>query len=182
MLKRRRHRQRGVTVLESLVSIAILAVAVLGMLGAQLRTLAETRTTVRRAQAVRLIEDFSERIKANPDGFRQLANYVTDWNGHPVTPDCRSSACDASTLARWDIAAWKQSVADALPSGQAKVFASTDLKAPATARQLAIAIAWRTTKQSPDEGAEDSPFTPWPWGAKAPCPTGLTCHFAYAQP
>ncbi|MDM0072860.1 type IV pilus modification protein PilV [Variovorax sp. J2P1-59] len=178
MLKRRHCRQRGATLLESLVAIAILAVAVLGMLGAQLRTLAETRTTVHRAQAVRLIEDFSERIKANPEGFRQLANYVTGWDDLPAALDCRSSTCDALALARWDSAIWKQSVADALPFGRAKVFASTDLNAPAAARQLGVAIAWRATGQQ----AHDTPSPLDRPAAGVFCPTGLICHFAHAQP
>src|SRR2546429_3388547 len=34
--------------------------------GTQMRTLTDTQTTVRRAQAIRLIEDLGERMKVNP--------------------------------------------------------------------------------------------------------------------
>ena len=59
-------RQRGVTLLESMIAIVLVALGVLGILGVQLRTLSDTQTAVRRAQAIRLIEDLSERMKANP--------------------------------------------------------------------------------------------------------------------
>ena len=53
MLKRH---QRGITLIESLAAIVVMALGVLGILGVQMRTLADSQTSVRRAQAVRLIE------------------------------------------------------------------------------------------------------------------------------
>jgi len=63
-------RQSGVSLIESLVATTILAIGSLGLLTVQIRTLAETQTSVHRAQAVRAIEDLAERIKANPDRRR----------------------------------------------------------------------------------------------------------------
>ena len=54
--------QRGIALIESLVAIVITALGILGILGVQMRTLADTSTTVRRAQAIRLIEDLGERM------------------------------------------------------------------------------------------------------------------------
>lgn len=80
----RARRQQGLTLLESLVAIVVLALGVLGMLGVQMRTLAETQTGVRRAQAVRLIEDLSERIKSNPRGWTSWK--TTSPTGTPPLP------------------------------------------------------------------------------------------------
>ena len=55
------HQQRGITLIESLVAIVIAALGILGIVGVQMRTLADTQTTVRRAQAIRLIEDLAGR-------------------------------------------------------------------------------------------------------------------------
>ena len=60
-------RQRGFSLIESLVAVVVMALGILGILGVQMRTLADTQTGVRRAQAIRLIEDLSERIKLNPN-------------------------------------------------------------------------------------------------------------------
>ncbi|RYH50944.1 MAG: type IV pilus modification protein PilV, partial [Alcaligenaceae bacterium] len=114
-------RQHGITLIESLVAIIVMALGIMGIVGVQMRTLADTSTTVRRAQAIRLIEDLSERIRVNPNGLANLASYVSVFSAAPAPGSC-SSGCDHATLASYDIASWKKSVRDALPLGQAEVF------------------------------------------------------------
>ena len=48
--------QHGITLLESLIAIVIAALGVIGIIGVQLRTLTDAQNTVRREQAIRLIE------------------------------------------------------------------------------------------------------------------------------
>ncbi len=76
--------QRGISLIESMVAIVVMALGILGILGVQMRTLADTQTGVRRAQAIRLIEDLSERMKVNPNALGSLGNYTTGWGrtGH----------------------------------------------------------------------------------------------------
>ena len=186
--------QRGITLLESLVSLLILAIAVLGQLGVQLRTQAETQTGVRRAQAIRLTEDFAERIKSNPEGFAQLASgrFDSGWNSSP-TPvnDCRTVPCTAQDLAAWDVATWKKAVKETLPLGQASISASTEEAAEAASagaaaarRQLGVMVAWRANERfDTDEYAGPlSVQVDDRNGAGASCPAGLVCHLAYVQP
>jgi type IV pilus assembly protein PilV len=168
--------QRGITLIESLAALMILSLAVLGLLAVQVRVLAQTQTSVRRGQAVRLIEDFAERIKSNPGGAAQLPRYVADWDTMPAAPaDCRQRPCLPDDLAQWDLATWKRNLATALPLGKATVFAAPG------GRQLGVVIGWRA-----NEGA----------GGAAPgavlntdisqtgitCPEGLICHLAYVEP
>jgi type IV pilus assembly protein PilV len=175
-------RQRGITLLESLAALVVLALAMLGMVGAQLRTLAETQTGVRRAQAVRLVEDLAERIKANPAGFRQLPNYVTQWDAAPQAPDCRATPCDAASLAAFDIATWKQSVADILPLGKSKVFEITGGAAAGAARQLGVMVGWRANERASDDASYGKPFAVDAGDTPVECPAGLICHLVYVQP
>lgn len=49
--------------------MVVMALGLLGVVGVQMRTLADTQTGVRRAQAIRLIEDLSERAKVNPSAL-----------------------------------------------------------------------------------------------------------------
>ena len=65
-------RQRGITLIESMVALVIAALGILGILGVQMRTLSDTSTAVRRAQAIRLIEDLSERMRVNPNAMANL--------------------------------------------------------------------------------------------------------------
>ena len=79
-------RQRGITLIESLIAILIAAVGILGILGVQMRTLTDTQTTVRRAQAVRLIEDLGERMKVQPNALVNLNAYVIGWEADTTRP------------------------------------------------------------------------------------------------
>ena len=184
----RMSRHAGISLLESLVAIAILAVAVLGMLGVQLRTLADTQTSVRRAQAVRLIEDFAERIKTHPEGFRlPEVHAATGWDAMPAPPDCRNAACGPAALAHWDLAAWKQAIADTLPLGLGQVFELNDDDA-GHRRQLGVMVAWRANERAQgkatdaDHAAYRKPFVVDGSPRGAACPLGLICHLAHAQP
>lgn len=182
-------RQRGVTLLEALVSIVILAIAVLGMLGVQLRTLAETQTGVRRAQAVRLIEDLAERIKGNPDGFAQLSRFAGGFDSVPhATVQCDAEVCTADQLAQWDIGRWRTVVAETLPMGRAAVFTSTDETTVGTQRQLGIVVGWRANERRRESDSADAsaayklPFAIATGAANVDCPADLICHVTYVQP
>lgn len=183
MLSSNPSRQQGMTLLESLVSIAILAVAVLGMLGVQLRLLAETQTGVRRGQAVRLIEDFSERIKTNPGGYSQLGAYVSDFTATVPQPtvNCSTTDCLPEELALWDLAKWKTNVAQILPLGQANLFLSTDEATSSNRRQLGIIVAWKKNEAS-DSDDYKTPFLPSAVVKGIECPATHLCHLVYVQP
>lgn len=177
----RARRERGITLLESLVSILILAVAVLGMLGVQLRTLAETQTGVRRSQAVRLIEDFAERFRSNPAAFANLASYVSGWANVPTGSDCVTAVCTPAQLARWDVQQWKQSIANILPGAQASIFLLPgEGTNPGNRRQLGIMIGWRVNERTAAAGYL-APFDV-STGSPETCPAGLICHLVYVQP
>ena len=137
--------QRGVTLIESLVAIVVMALGILGILGVQMRTLTDTQTSVRRAQAIRLIEDMGERMKANPSALANLNSYVTNFAATPTVPDC-SGGCTAANLATYDVAAWKRSVRENLPLGKASIFVAPG-EADGNRRQLGVIVAWRENER-----------------------------------
>jgi type IV pilus assembly protein PilV len=176
--------QQGITLLESLIALLILAIAVLGMLGVQLRTLAETQTGVRRAQAVRLIEDLAERIKSNPGGYSQLSAYVSNWTDLPADIDCAGATCTPAQLAQWDLLQWKRTVKQVLPSGEANLFQSTD-ETGANRRQLGVMVGWRANEKSDAKtNATDyaHAFVPTNSASTVNCNAGKICHLVYVQP
>ena len=180
-----RRSQRGITLLESMVSILILSVAVLSMLGVQLRTLSETQTSVRRAQAVRLIEDLGERIKSNPGDFGQLTAYVSGWSDTPTGTDCLTAGCTPLQLAAWDVQQWKQSVVNALPNAQANIFLSPNEDSnPDNRRQLGVMVGWRVNERNVTDASNNylKFFNETPSGTPVTCPAGLICHLVYVQP
>ena len=148
--------QRGITLLESMIAIIVAALGILGILGVQMRTLTDTQTSMRRAQAIRLIEDLSERMKVNPNALSGISTYVADWTTTPPTAEAskkceESTTCTQAELATYDLTEWKRLVERSLPLGNAATFlaladgASSNLT---NRRQLGVLIRWRENERS----------------------------------
>ena len=177
--------ERGITLLESLIAIVVMALGILGILGAQMKTLTDTQSGVRRAQAIRLIEDLGERLQNNPDALTHLNQYTTS----PTTSkDCSISACSPDELAIHDIKQWRENVINALKGSDAIVFIPKGGD-----RQLGVMISWNENLYNSsgknlsaiDKSELTSPFDVTATnssGATVVCKQGLTCHLQYIQP
>lgn len=190
--------QRGVTLLESMIAIVLVALGVLGILGVQLRTLSDTQTAVRRAQAIRLIEDLSERMKANPAALTTavLTNYTAGWGAISGTPpNCAATAgCAPADMALADLAQWKANVAATMPLGDAAVFAVAPATASNVRTQIGVMISWRENERADGTAAENQAYRTSIDAAPAAntgaatgtatvsCPDNRVCHLQYLQP
>ncbi len=189
------HAQRGITLIESLVAILVTALGILGILGVQMRTLTDTQTSVRRAQAIRLIEDLGERLKVHPNALMVLGSYQSGWTATPPTPpagtNCAALACNTAQLAAYDVAEWKRTVQRSLPMGDANIFIPPGEGATLNnRRQLGVMISWRenertdldaTDRQNTDATqvrANDGTFSAGA-GSAASCPTNRSCQLQY---
>ncbi|GAB2489264.1 hypothetical protein GCM10027082_45360 [Comamonas humi] len=193
-------RQRGITLLESLVAIVVAALGILGILGVQMRTLADTQTSVRRAQAVRLIEDLGERMKVNPNALGNINSYVLTWAAEPTPPDTRpmtaqaAKTCDASTcshaeLAAYDVREWKRLVETSLPLGNAATFLAVGEDATSSdRRQIGVMVSWRENERDDSDAYRNridttkiiaADGTASEGGGAVTCPSGRTCHLQY---
>lgn len=187
--RNRKASQKGITLLESLVAIVVMALGLLGVVGIQMRTLADTQTGVRRAQAVKLIEDLSERVRANPNAIGNAASYAVAWAstlGSP--PACvidsgfPTSSCTAAQLATYDVDRWLRSVRANLPVGDATVFVSGS-----DVRQLGVMLSWRENERARegDSLADTSAYkaifsvTGTSTSGSVTCPAGKICHLQY---
>jgi len=108
--------QSGFSMLEVLISLVIIAIAMLGAAGLQLNVLRLNKGSQSRTQAIFLVSDMAERMEANKVAA-VAGNYsqaLTNASGVAAT-DCSTSACDAPTLAAWDISQWGQTISTVLP-------------------------------------------------------------------
>lgn len=182
--------QRGITLLESLVAIVVVALGILGVLGVQMRTLTDTQTAVRRAQAIRLIEDLGERMKVNPNALADINTYTSGFSNEPTPVSC-SSGCNHSQLATYDLAVWKQAVKNTLPLGQASIFLAPGegTGANPNRRQLGVMISWRENERDTSSAykddidatkvrAADGSLSAGTDTANA-CPADRICHLQY---
>lgn len=185
------HRQRGIALIESLVAIVVAALGILGILGVQMRTLTDTQTTVRRAQAIRLIEDLGERMKAHPNSLMSLSSYASAWT-NPSTPaptpstNCATTPCNGTELTAYDIAEWIRAVQRTLPLGDASIFVAPG-DDTANPRQLGVMIRWRENESvAKVSDADDQDATSYRGainasigGGSVSCPSSFTCHLQY---
>ena len=179
--------QRGISLIESLVAIVVMALGILGIMGVQMRTLADTSTSVRRAQAIRLIEDLGERMRTNPNALANLESYVSAFSDTPSVGSC-ASGCDHSALAAYDVSIWKKAVEDTLPLGEAEIFippAEASLT-PGQRRQLGVMVAWRENEKNGHKTADidatqvrDANSGTLTQGATLTCPADRICHLQY---
>lgn len=185
-------RQQGFSLLEVLIAIALTALGLLAMLGVQLRTLADTQASVRRAQAIRLIEDLGERMKTHPHALLDLDAYVMDWAAGTAAPmtqqagtHCDSAACSHAELAAYDLREWKRAVERALPLGNAKTFvAPAEAGSGADRRQLGVMVRWRENERVTGDDRSDAATYRGATnaslgGGDVHCPAGYTCHLQY---
>lgn len=115
MIFRKISRCQGITLVETLIAIVVLAIGLLGMAGLQMTGLMNTRSAYQRAQATMLAYDMADRMRANSVGFR-AGNYNNPTA--QLTAGCLTTAgCSPAELAGHDAAEWAAALGAALPSG-----------------------------------------------------------------
>jgi type IV pilus assembly protein PilV len=98
-------RQHGITMIEVLVTMVILAFGLLGIAVFQSKATVGSIESYQRAQAVILMDDMSNRLQGNP---AESAGYVADNIG---TGDARPSDCSAVAVgAMRDLCEWSNSL------------------------------------------------------------------------
>lgn len=178
--------QTGVSLLESLVALLVLALGVLGMLGVQLKTMSDNQNATHRVIAARLADDLFERIKANAGGVGGIGAYSVNssWDEITAPPSnerCVANVCTAAQQAAFDMWTWQTRVLNTLPGGNGTTFIS-----PSDTEQLGVMVSWRVrnTDQSNDADANTQRAA---WlnvdvtGGPA-CPANSNCLVAYAKP
>lgn len=182
--RRGMRRQQGISLIESLIAMVVMALGILGIVGVQMRTLTDTQSGVRRAQAIRLIDDLGERLQNNPDALNNLATYTTSPR---AGTDCAATACTPAQLAAFDIRQWRLNVTAALPEGSATVFVPKG-----GARQLGVMVGWNesrfnasgTSGTAAQATALNAPLkvTGENAAGEVSCPDNQSCHIQYLQP
>ncbi len=140
-------RQRGFTLLESLIALVVLSVGMLGIASLHVEGLRNGRTANVRTKAVALATDMTEKMRANRAGAR-AGDYVVGDGGTGANNDCAddlaggpTAPCTPAQLAAHDIWLWKSTLANAqtgLPAGATASIASNGAVSPT----FTITVAW----------------------------------------
>ncbi len=146
--------QRGATLIEVLVAVFLLTVGLLAMAALSVNATTYSKMAQIRGTATMLVNDYSERAKANLVGFdRAQYQKVSKFNSTlPSAP----SACSvndtgpdaADCIAAFDQAEWLREIASRLPQGSAYVETSQPAKGDRGVRTMNIWISWKEQDSS----------------------------------
>lgn len=130
-------RQRGVALIEVMVSVLVLSIGLLGIAGLQAAVTKYKINTWARAAISTLSSDFADRVRINADvagsnfatGVTETSLYVISDNwtaqqGNALatpSPNCMTAACTNAERATFDLIAWRQRVRAEMPQGAAMV-------------------------------------------------------------
>ena len=136
---RARRRQQGFTLIETLVSMVVLAVGMLGIAALYIEGLRSSQASVSRTVAVNLAADMADRIRANPNA--PAGSYAGAGPGANNNCVNGPGPCLPAQLAQDDWFWWFQDVQNRLPAGAVAAIAE-DPVAVAPATQYDIVLTW----------------------------------------
>jgi len=122
-------KQHGFTMIETLVSLVIISIGVLGFALLQVESLKATKTATERSKAIHFATDMMERMRANKDA---IPNYATTAIAGPDTGAIKNCAdpattpnvdintdlttatfsCTGAEMAAFEIRQWRTSIED----------------------------------------------------------------------
>ncbi len=109
-------RQQGFTLIESMVALVVLSVGMLGISALFTQGLSSGRTAQYRSQAVNLVSDLADRIRANRTAQAAYAGVAANNNCDPLGGG--GVDCAPVQMAAHDLFVWNQQVQQSLPTGQ----------------------------------------------------------------
>ena len=110
-------KQYGFTLVESMVSLVVLSVGMIGIAALYAQGLGAGRSALYRTQAVNLVGDMADRIRANSAG---LGAYAGPAGNNGCDPG-GGADCLPGEMAAHDLFVWEQQVQTLLPNGQSQV-------------------------------------------------------------
>ena len=100
------HSQNGVGMIEVLVSLLILAIAVLGFVALQVRAIQASQDALVKTQAMHFIQSISESLRANKDAKSQYATSLNTYTFASTKPtasiNCTMAKCTAEQFATFE--------------------------------------------------------------------------------
>ncbi|BEU74816.1 hypothetical protein MAFF211271_43710 (plasmid) [Ralstonia syzygii subsp. indonesiensis] len=142
-------RQAGFSMIETLITLIVISVGLLGLAKIQAASISSTQNTRVRSLIALQTESLAAAMHANkgfwaaglaPSTFTVSATTVTDASGtlNASVSGC-SSACTPSLLAAYDVQAWASAMNAKFPSYSATVNCSTSVSTPVTCN---VTVSW----------------------------------------
>jgi type IV pilus assembly protein PilV len=123
-------RQRGLTLIESMVALVVISIGLLGIAALQLTAMQMNSSALHQSKAVWAGYAMADRIRANNIRFADYSGIDTN---DPYSQDCMSNPCNNDQMVTADAAEWTDYMRD-LPSGRGQVTGNANL--------LIVTVMW----------------------------------------
>jgi type IV pilus modification protein PilV len=106
-----RLRQSGISLIEVLIALVVIAFGLLGIAGLQTSAIAYNYRSYQYTQASTLAQNMADRMRANRQAVLS-SRYDLPEGIPPDEPakGCANESCDPTQLAQWDLAVWYESI------------------------------------------------------------------------
>jgi type IV pilus assembly protein PilV len=125
-----RHRQRGVTLLESMVALVVISIGLLGIAAMQITSMGLNASALRNSQAVWSGYNMADRVRAN---ITEFANYDGIDTSTSYSQNCMSGPCTNAQMVTADAQDWGNELQN-LPGGRGTITGNANL--------LVISVMW----------------------------------------
>jgi type IV pilus assembly protein PilV len=138
----------GASLIEVLVALGVLSIGLLGIAHVLVHGMRASHSALLRTQAVSLVADMAERIRANPlgAGAYDCASYASG----PALRDCAATDsmtapanCTAAELAEDDLARWQDAVRSALPVTEGVCAGDVQYEPGAIVDRFRVSLTWQ---------------------------------------
>jgi len=149
--------QRGVGLIEVLLTLVVLSIGFLTAANMQIRSLKTNQDAHFQSQATLLISDMMDRMRSNPAGV-DAGGYDGKNTGSSAAPDCVSKTCTEAEIAALDLYEWSANFENlrgdpdflpALPKNNAGDPAKGTISTPADG-VYTVSLTWAETVDSTD--------------------------------
>ena len=123
-------RQRGLTLIESMVALVVISIGLLGIAALQLTAMKMNSSALHQSKAVWAGYAMADRIRANNIRFADYSGIDTN---DPYSQDCMSNPCNTGNMVTADATEWTDNMRD-LPSGRGQVTGNANL--------LIVTVMW----------------------------------------
>ncbi len=113
----------GFTLLEVMICLFILAGGILGMTAMQIEGLKYNKAAFTESQALFLLNDMAERIRANRGNDAYVLDFTETAPTQSVDCGAANTYCTSNQMVIWDLNQWRSKVEDNdyLPQGQSRI-------------------------------------------------------------
>lgn len=141
-------RHFGLSMIEILVSLTIVAFGLLGLLGLQARALSFQKDSFDRRSAAEMVAQVAERMRSNhfglTAGFYTLALDATDATPGVIRTCASAAACTFLELANKDLDQWSAELRRRIPSSAAYLQWNA-----ANQHRVLVSVAWLEPQSNP---------------------------------